>query len=282
LLYALATFLHGDPVRQQALVEEATELAQRLDDQHGLAALEYIAGEAALRSGSFRQAGFILDSALARYERLEYGRGIGECQAQLGWVAVGQNDFDLARKHFQRAAKLASEHDDELVAQALSALATLHVLSGDIDGGFRLATDAIASGERSPLRMSLVMALVRAAETAVLAAEWDRACWFLAGALARIAELGTERYLGDCCELVALLQLARGDPRAAAVMFGASSAVYERTGGSSKVRFIAQQAHAGRHRLADSLGIERWESYEREGQNLSLEQILHHARACVG
>jgi predicted ATPase/class 3 adenylate cyclase len=279
-LGALAAFLPDDPVRQQALLEEAAELGQRLDDQHSLAALDYVAGEAALRSGNFRQARSALDSARARFEKLAYVRGIGECHGQLGWVAVGENDSRLARVHFRWATELAGEDDVELVAQALSALASLNVLSGDLDG-LQLVTDAIASAKRSPLRMSLVMALVRAGETALLAGDRDRACQFLADGLAQIVELGTERYLGDCCELVALLQLTRGDPRAAAVMFGASSAVYDRTGGASQVRFIAKQARAGRHQLADTLGTERLESYDREGRNLSPNQILNHAQSYV-
>jgi hypothetical protein len=90
VLCALTAFLPGDPVRQQALIEEAAELSQRLDDQHGLAALDYITGEAALRSGNFRPARSLLDSARARYEKLAYDRGIGECDAQLGWIAVGE------------------------------------------------------------------------------------------------------------------------------------------------------------------------------------------------
>jgi hypothetical protein len=280
VLGALTAFLPGDPVRQQTLIEEAAELAWRLDDQHSLAALDFVTGEAALRSGNFCQARSALDSARARFEKLAYVRGIGECHGQLGWVAVGENDFQLARAHFQRATELAGEDDVELVAQALSALASLNVLSGDLDG-LQLATEAIASAKRSPLRMSLVMALVRAGETALLAGDQDRACQFLADGLAQIAELGTERYLGDCCELVALLQLTRGDPRAAAVMFGASSAVYDRTGGASPVRFIATQARAGRHQLADTLGTERLESYDREGRNLSQDQVLNHAQSYV-
>jgi hypothetical protein len=130
--------------------------------------------------------------------------------------------------------------------------------------------------------MSLVMALVRAGETALLAADRDRACRFLTDGIARIAELGTERYLGDWCELVALLRLARGDFRGAAVMFGASSAVYERTGGASEVRFIAKQARAGRDQLVDTLGTQRWESYERQGRDLSPDQVIDHARSGIG
>lgn len=280
-LCALTSFVPGDTTRQQSLIEEAAELSQRLGDEHGLAALEYVAGEAALRSGDFQQARSTLDSARARYERLQYDRGVGECHGQLGWVAVGENDLLLARTHFERAAELAGEDDVELLAQAMSALAALHVVSGDREGGFRLATEAIALAERSPLRMYLVMALVRAGETALLATEWDRACGFLGDGLQRIAELGTERYLGDCCELVALLQVAREDPRAAAVMFGASCAVHEKTGGASEVRFIAKQARAGRHQLADILGTARLESYEREGRDLPPDQIMVHARSCL-
>jgi hypothetical protein len=177
---------------------------------------------------------------------------------------------------------LAGEHDVELVAQAISALALLDVVSGDIERGLRLATDAIAFAERSALRMSLVMALVRAGETALLATEWDKACQFLADGIARIAELGTERYMGDCCELAALLQLAGGDAHAAAVLFGASSAIYERTGGASPVRFIAKQARAGRDQLVDTLGTQRWESYERQGRDLSPDQVIDHARSGIG
>jgi hypothetical protein len=59
VLGALAAFLPGDTVRQQALLEEAAELARRLDDQHSLAALDYVAGEGRaafwkLLSGSIR------------------------------------------------------------------------------------------------------------------------------------------------------------------------------------------------------------------------------------
>jgi predicted ATPase/class 3 adenylate cyclase len=278
-LCALTAFMPGDTARQQALIEEAAALAQRLDDQHALAALEYVAGEAALRSGNFCQARSTLDSARVRYECLQYDRGVGECHGQLGWVAVGENDLQLARTHFERAAELAGEHDVELLAQAFSALASLHVLSGDIEDGFRLATKAIGFAGHSPLRMVLVMALTRAGEAALLATELNRACRFLADGLQRIADLGTERYLGDCCELVALLQLARSDTRAAAVMFGASSAVHERTGGASPVRFIAKRARAGRHHLAEILGTEHLEVYEHEGHKLSTGQIIDHARS---
>jgi hypothetical protein len=176
---------------------------------------------------------------------------------------------------------MAGEQDLDLAAQAMSALASLHALAGDGAGGLRLATQAIEAAERAVLRMARVMAMVRAGETAVLAGDFDRARECLADGLRIISELGTERYLGDCCELVALVQLARGDPGAAAVMFGASAAVHERTGGASKARFVAQRARAGRERLAGILGAGGFDSCEREGRNLLPGQIIDRARACL-
>jgi predicted ATPase/class 3 adenylate cyclase len=281
-LVALAAFLPDDPARQEALGEEAAELVARLDDQEGLAALDFVAGESALRSGQFSRARAALDNARSRFEKLGYDRGTGECHAQLGWVAIGEADLQRARADFERAAELTGEHDHDLAAQVLSALASLSVLSGDVQGGLRLASDAIASAGRAPLRMNLIMTLIRAAETALLAADPDRACTFLADGLRVIAEVGTERYLGDCCELLALVQLARGDSHAAAVMFGASSGVHGRTGGASAARFIAQEALDGRSRLAATLGAERFALDELEGRNLSADQVIRRAKACLG
>lgn len=282
VLRGLAALLLGDPARQQALVQEAAALLQRLDDLDGLAALDFIAGEAALRAGDLAQARALLDSALSIFERLDHGLGIGNCHDQLGWVAVGEGDRAQARSHFERAVALAREHDsDWLAAQALSALAPLRVLSGDVDQGLRFAVDAITSAERAPVRMVLLLALTRAGETALLAADLGQASRFLGEGLRVISDLGTQRYLGDGLELVALMQLARGDHQEAATMFGASAAFHAATGGASEVRFIAAQARTGRHRLAEALGADRFGTYERAGQALPADQAIARARSVL-
>jgi tetratricopeptide (TPR) repeat protein len=281
-LCALAALLPAEPTRQQALLREAATLSRRIGDPEAMAAIDYVTGEAALHTGDLARARALLQSGLSGYERVGYGRGIGYCHDVLGWICVGEGDHRQARAHFERAVVLAREnHSEWLAAQGLSALAPLSVLCGAVAEGLRLAGEAIAAARRVPIRLVLVMALIRAGETAVLANDVPRVAGFLGEGLRLISELGTQRYLGDCLELVALTQLRRGEHRAAAMMFGAAAAWHQATGGASGVRLLAEQARTGRAELADAMGPDPFDSYVTEGHALSSEQTIDRALASL-
>lgn len=275
------TLLHDDPGRAMALFQEAAGLANKLGHTMVLAGLDFKASEPALASGDTARARQLMEKALAGFESLADEHGISLCHDHLGWVAVSEGDHKQARLHFEQAAELAaSQRYDVLSAQALASLAALTVLAGETERGLRLADEAVMASRRVPTRFILVNALLRAAETALLASEPYRAGEFLVELLQALSKLGTERYLGDCLELVGLTQAALGQEEAAAQMLGAASARHEAHDETSSARFLAGEAEACRLRLAEALGADRLAHLLANGRALSAHMAI--ARALTG
>jgi len=275
------TLLHRDPGRAMVLFKEAAGLAEKIGHTVAAAGLDFKASEPVLASGDTARARLLLENALARFESLADEPGIGACHDHLGWVAVAEGDHQEARLHFERAAELAaSQHHDVLGAEALASLAALEALAGEAERGLRLADEAVMASRRVPIRFILVNALLRAAETALLASQPDRAVEFLVELLEALSNLGTERYLGDCLELVALTQARLGNPEAAAEIFGAAAARHEAHNETSSARFLAGDAHTCRLRLSEALGPDRFAHHLAHGRALSADAAI--ARALAG
>jgi non-specific serine/threonine protein kinase len=275
------TLLPREPGRAMALFQEAASLGDKIGFTMVLAALDFKKSEPALAAGDTARARLLLEKAMGGFESLADEPGIACCHDHLGWVAVADGDHEQARLHFERAAELAARlRHDQLAAQALPSLAALTVLAGEPVRGLGLADEAVAAARRVPIVFILVNALVRAAETALLASEPDRAGEFLVEVLETLSNLGTERYLGDCLELVALTQAALGNAEAAAEMFGAGSARHEAHNETSSARFLAGEAQACQARLSEALGADRFAHHVAHGRALSADMAI--ARALTG
>lgn len=199
---------------------------------------------------------------------------MGHCEDQLGWLAVIEGDRGLARDHFETAAAIGRRHPGGLEAQALSALAPLRVLAGEPAAGLALAGEAVERSASVRIRLVGVMTLVRAGETALLAADPGRAAAFLGAALRRLGDMGTERYLADCLDLVALVHVAREDADATGVMFAAADAVRARTCAPSGPRFLADEALTRRADLAGDPAVERTVRQATAGRELSADEAI--------
>ncbi|MGH9037804.1 MAG: ATP-binding protein, partial [Acidimicrobiia bacterium] len=279
-------FLHswGDDERQDRLMEEAAALARRIKDADRMARIDWAWGELKLLRGKTAEARPLFESSLVIYERLGFSDGVGWCHDHLGWAAIAERDYDRARTHFERAVEFARRDPlgEWLVPHALAALAPLVALSGEGDSALGLAEEAIGAARELPARAVLAMALTRAAETAVLAGQLERATAILVELLGVLADMASRRWVADALELTALVREGEGGAEPASELFGAAEALRETTGeGGGGARVIAGAVHEARHRLAGTLGDHRFQEHLRRGRILTRELAIAQARARI-
>lgn len=267
----------SDPERAEHLIRDASAMARRLGDREAIAWIAMAAGEVELSSGNTGEAREQIEAALDAYQGFGSWASVGWCHEHLGWVAVAEHDDERAQQHFERAVELGRRHDEGgwLVAHAMAALAPLSVALGDAELGLRQADEAARCARRVGVRAVIVMALVRAAETAILASEYRRAGDYLEELFALLRDVGSRRWVADALELATLVLESRGDAAAAAEVLGASAALRaasgERSGGN---RALGSEIQRCRERLTISLGPDRLEHDEERGRRLSPEAAI--------
>ncbi|HET9891473.1 MAG TPA: tetratricopeptide repeat protein, partial [Mycobacterium sp.] len=274
----------GDSQRRDELFGEAAELAQRIGDDRRLASVCWGRGEYRLLSGKGADARPFLEAALAGFERLDLPDGVGWCHNHLGWAATVDGEYGRARDHFERAVDMARSDPlgEWLEPHALAALAPVVAVCGDGGRALHLAEEAVAAARRLPARPVLAMALIRAAETAVLARNSQHAADILVELLSLLADLGSRSWVADALETTALILQAEADAEQASAILGASDRLREAAGEArGGVRVIAEEVRHVRDRLAGALGAECAAQHEARGRALSREAAITLALAAL-
>ncbi|MGH9036090.1 MAG: hypothetical protein ACRD0O_10020, partial [Acidimicrobiia bacterium] len=128
------------------------------------------------------------------------------------------------------------------------------------------------------LRRILVMALVRAAETAVLTGDEETARELVRELLALLAEIGSRRWVADTVELAALVLEAGGQPQPATRLMGACDAIRSALGEpAGGLRALAPTVQACHERLMATLGEAACAEQETIGAGLSIERAIAYA-----
>jgi predicted ATPase len=291
-VYALAeaaVMLHDsrqpDPGREKHLMREAAALARRLGDWQAAAAIDFGFAEFELAWGHMGEARSHIEAALSAHERFGSRASVGWCHEHLGWVAVAEHEHERARAHFERAVELArTDGEDELLAaHALAAVAPLTALLGDSDRGLRLAEEAILAAGGLAVPGALIMALVRAGETAILAGRHRRASEIIAELLELLHHLGSRRWVADTLEMAALVLESRKDEEAAVEVLGASEALRAASGENCRgSRAVSAEIQRGRDRLIAALGPHRFADHKARGQKLAPEAVIAEVLARLG
>ena len=231
-LAQLAILVHEsgepDPSRSTSLMREAMDIAVRRSDPALTAFIHYYVAELDLLRGRNSEARRLLVAAVDGFERHGSLLSAGWCHAVLGWVAVADGDQPLARVHFQRAADLARSDPKNgrwLTVHALAALGPVTVLLGDPEAGLQMADEAIVTARRLSISGGLIMALGRAAETAVLAGSPARAASVATELLARLRDQASHRFVADALEVAALLVEWYGENDTASELLRAADAL---------------------------------------------------------
>lgn len=151
-------------------------------------------------------------------------------------------------------------------------------LAGETERALSLAAEGLARARELHLRRVLVMALVRASETAVLTGDGEQARRLVCELLALLAELGARRWVADAIELAAILLEADGQAQPAAHLLGACDALRQALGEpAAGLRALSPTAQACRDRLEETLaGADAAERAVPSG-SLSIEGAISYA-----
>lgn len=270
----------GDGEGAERLASEALDMAERVGNEHAVAFSRMVLGIRVLGRGERERAHGLLAAALAQAEALGDRMGMGTCHHDLGWIAMGEADQAAAKAHFERAVELSrhEEVSETLRLHFLAALAPAAALAGETDRAGSLAAEAVASARGLHLRRVLVMALVRAAETAVLTGALAQARDLVGELLALLAELGARRWVADTIELAAILLETDGQAQPAARLLGACDGLRQVLGEpAGGLRALAPTVRACRDRLGETLGDGPAAEQEELGRNLSIEEGISYA-----
>jgi hypothetical protein len=192
-------------------------------------------------------------------------------------VAVARHDHLVARSEFEVALARSrrSDGDEWLLAHVLAALAPLMAMSGDPRDAQRLADEAVTISRGFTQRAVLAMAIARAAETAILTADLDRADTLLRELLTLLPALGTRRWAADALEMAAVV-LERREMAAPAVsaLAGAQALRLAAGEGSATVRAVAVEVHRTADRLRTSVSSREHAAREHAAWALSCEDVM--------
>jgi predicted ATPase/class 3 adenylate cyclase/DNA-binding CsgD family transcriptional regulator len=308
----LVASITGDVIAKRAAAQEGSELAEAIGYRAGFVRCRWYLGLAQLAQGDcagavehFRIAGAAAeaghypnfqkyalafqgmtlawqgDTAAARAaasEALEGAEELGSLNAGLAYTALGMaalaaGDAATARKATDAACLHATGAPPGMAALSRAFSAQAALADGDLAAARRTADEAIttAAGWYS------MWALITRARVALAQDEPDQAERDAHDALACAAELGAHLGVADILEFLAAVAVNGGSHRDAARLFGAASAIRQRT---DAVRFKVWDA-GYEHSVAElrnTVAHEDFDSAWTDGAALSTEEAIAYAR----
>jgi predicted ATPase/DNA-binding SARP family transcriptional activator len=270
-----------------ALAEEASRLADEVGGPV-VPRSHAVRSELELGRGDLARAARLAEQALAGCEALGLVAGAGWSDQRLAWVAMAGGDRVAAGRHFEQAAGIGRAAKDPLTghgltAHALAARAGLVALSGDRQLARELAGEAVEAARHLPLRQVQVMALVRAAESALITGDWEAAEPALSDALGILAGAGARSWVADVLEQWSMVQEAGGRPESAARLLGAAENARATLGERpSSHRCLAAAVDRCRDRLAATLSREVFDGLLAAGRTVGIAEAVSFALSEVG
>ncbi len=277
LAYALlASQGAGSMARFDALVSEALALALDGGEEVMAAHARLVVAQRESASGRFAAAETVHAELDAQPGLPVSLRAFVSYEAAI--TALAQADLDRARRCALAALELIGGRDTYIEAQVLAMLALVESAAGDSAAGMRHAAEAVRAARRSPGTRVRVMALIRAAETAVVAGLIGETYGPLDEVLGTLRELGGPAWAAEALELGAIV-LTDERPKTAATLLGAAidlrGLLREEEG---VLAVIARRLHDCRDRVHAALGPAEAEACERRGGTMHLADVLALAR----
>lgn len=161
-------------------------------------------------------------------------------------------------------------------------MALVEAAAGNEDRAERYAAETLVAARLLPGRRPLVMALVRAAEAAVISDRFEAAQPYLDELLAVLRELGGRGWVAEALELTAIVLLP-ARPEVAATLLGSAMGLRESLREEAGVRpVLAERLAVCGAQVAARLGDAQAVEYHRHGATMHPAEVLAYARAAVG
>jgi len=259
----------------ERLLDDARAMAVRTGFVSRAHLSEFFLGELAAIRGDAKAADRFLHTALEGFGTGDVPIGSAWCHHALGWLALEGGDLMQAEAHFNQTADLVgrAEWDERIRIHALAGLAVVAAAAADPARARSLADEAVTSARLLPVRPTLVMSLVRAAEVAALTGDsMEGALRELLGVL---DDLGRSSWTADAIEMAVLVHNGEDREVAAARLLGASRALRNAAGGPIDGNAtLAGRLRACREHLRQDLGPEALTEHEAEGAAMSVRDVL--------
>jgi DNA-binding SARP family transcriptional activator/predicted ATPase len=280
LLVAMALGWRGERL------DEADELAARaradtLASGHPFWAAEALGcqGLLALRRLDVATGRALLDEALAEHRAVGTSVGIGRTLLFAGFARRFAGDLDGARRAFTEVRRLLTHGRVTTWLRATVALGHTELAAGDPDAAVAAFRAAHVRATDVGDQRIVVSALAGIADAVRRRDGNAYAAPLLVAAAEQALEAGLVADAAASATALAELLAARGDHSAAAVLFGAASAVPPTTGVRLDLGATVDAGALGRS-LAEALG-DRLAGLEADGRLVGLEAALAEARSLV-
>jgi len=281
--FALAFLLlavRGDEFadRFEPLMREALAIAEREQDANGAAWARVCLAQAAAARGRFDECEALLSETEALYpHRPAEVRAWGHLL--LAQTALDRSELDQAGEQARKALRLTEQTSNFAQAQGSALLALVEASAGRVALGRRHAEVAVVSARQTPGRRTLVMALTRAAEAALVSGEPETAGPHLDELLGTLRELGSQTWAAEALELTAVV-IGPNRPEAAATLLGAAVSLRGLLREEEGVlAVLSERLAACRHDVAARLGEAEASDRECLGRSMHLAEVLAYARA---
>ena len=228
---ARATSWASDWLTAIPLLEEAAELARKLNDVEGVGRCLGFIGHARLYTGDSAGATAALN------EGVELARGAGDPRSLAralyngAWAAIEERDFDRAREMFEEAARLfRAEGMKPGLALSLMRLGYSEALAGDFKQAARRLNESVVLFDELGGTTWTPVAHRYLGLLALLRGKIDEAGSLLRTSLMEGREQAPQYDLPHWIEELAAVAAAKGDAVRAATLWGATDALFERFG----------------------------------------------------
>jgi predicted ATPase/DNA-binding SARP family transcriptional activator len=273
-------WVSGDLSEGSAWLEAALERAAGAAPRLRAEALEGAAG-LAWAQGDLERARTHAEAALPLFRAEADHRGVQSALIVLGHVALAHNEYAEARAAFAQTRQLAAEHGPRSnLAVAHHNLASVAYGERDLDRARRLYEEARALYEQDGDTYGAALSNLYLGLAAVEAGEHDEAAGHFRDALPVFRRMRFPQYTAQCMGGIAAIVRARSQPREAALLLAAASALRSRAGVAPSVAasLWEQEQATARAELGDASFASAWA----EGLALRDEEALDRAQFALG
>ncbi len=198
---------------------------------------------------------------------------------ELGWIDMTEDAVASALEHFRHVGLVDGTPGSELLeVHVRASLALAEASNGNAADGLAHARASVDEARWVGVPGLLSMALIRAAETAVVAGAPHGQD--LGEALQLLWDHASPRWVAEALTLAALNSESSGSPEVAARLLGGAAAVATSMGENPQpIPVIARLVSAAESRLATVLGSDDYARYTAAGRNTSVPGLLKIALA---
>jgi predicted ATPase/DNA-binding SARP family transcriptional activator/DNA-binding CsgD family transcriptional regulator len=267
------TIMLSDYQRSHALLEESLSLYRAAGDENGVAACKCDLGWLAAFQGDYRRATELLEESLVRLRESEDTLRIAFALNRLGGLATGSGEYDRAAALLGESLALYREvQDDKSTAMCLSMLGYVSFRQEDPDRAVSQIEESMALIREAGLTAD-AFTLTVLANAVMVRGEHERARGLIKDALVWAWKAGNRLHAIQALETEAMLAVSRGDPRAAAALWGAGEAAREVLGAPLDLDDCAMYEPCIAT-AREELGEGAWRAAWEEGRETTLEEAV--------